>query len=147
LNLPASEHRKLGLEMDSGFISGSERDLLIITSRKWVARWGALKCGEIAGSVVEEYILDRSKISACTANKDLRYLRATFNYGLAKKLITLGHENRRTTVIYLHSIGEMERDAMAACERARKKSHTVSHTEGEGQKKRVSRGHLTLFKN
>ena len=35
-----------------------------------------------------------------------------------------GHENRKTTEIYLHSIGDLERDAMAIFERARKKSHT-----------------------
>lgn len=40
----------------------------------------------------------------------------------------LGHENRKTTEIYLHSIGEMERDAMAVFERAREKSHTNPHT-------------------
>jgi len=288
-------------------------------AKKWVQRWGELKCGEIAGSMVEEHFLNRSKISAYTANKDLRYLRATFNYGLAKKLMAsnptegiaflpvekrvkaipspddvdkvikaadpdtqdylwviretmgrvgeinrlrwedvdfgnkvvvlytrkkrgghltprkvamteklfqvlserykkrdqekpwvfwhrywsakekkiregpfgdrkkimrilcekagvnyfrfhplrhagasimdqqnvpigaiqriLGHENRRTTEIYLHSIGEMERDAIAVYERARKKSHTISHTKEEGQKKRVRRSHLTLLKH
>jgi len=41
----------------------------------------------------------------------------------------LGHENRKTTEIYLHSIGDMERDAMDAFEQAREKSHTDSHTE------------------
>lgn len=41
----------------------------------------------------------------------------------------LGHENRKTTEIYLHSIGNLERDAMDAFERAREKSHTDSHTE------------------
>lgn len=40
----------------------------------------------------------------------------------------LGHENRQTTEIYLHSIGDSERDAMAEFERAREKSHTDSHT-------------------
>lgn len=40
----------------------------------------------------------------------------------------LGHENRKTTEIYLHSIGDMEKDAMAAFELAREKSHTDSHT-------------------
>ena len=29
----------------------------------------------------------------------------------------LGHENRKTTEIYLHNIGEMERQAMAVYER------------------------------
>lgn len=36
----------------------------------------------------------------------------------------LGHENRKTTELYLHSIGDLERDAMAIFEQARKKSHT-----------------------
>ncbi|MBF0192840.1 MAG: tyrosine-type recombinase/integrase, partial [Magnetococcales bacterium] len=40
----------------------------------------------------------------------------------------LGHENRTTTEIYLHSIGSSERDAMEAFESARQKSHTNSHT-------------------
>ena len=47
----------------------------------------------------------------------------------------LGHENRKTTEIYLHSIGDMERDAMDAFERAREKSHTDSHTEQNQMKK------------
>mgnify|MGYP001825688627 CR=1 FL=1 len=40
----------------------------------------------------------------------------------------LGHENRETTEIYLHSIGDLEREAINAFERAREKSHTESHT-------------------
>ena len=61
----------------------------------------------------------------------------------------LGHENRKTTEIYLHNIGEMERQAMAVYEyeKARKKWHTNSHTENPAQKKRIRRGHLTLIKH
>ena len=40
----------------------------------------------------------------------------------------LGHENRTTTEIYLHGIGESERDAIAIFEGARQNSHTESHT-------------------
>ena len=36
----------------------------------------------------------------------------------------LGHEKRSTTEIYLHSIGDQERDAIKKYERAREKSHT-----------------------
>jgi integrase len=36
----------------------------------------------------------------------------------------LGHENRTTTEIYLHSINETEREAMAIYERAIQNSHT-----------------------
>jgi integrase len=44
----------------------------------------------------------------------------------------LGHENRSTTEIYLHSIGDSERKAMDMIEQANqgfeKKSHTNPHT-------------------
>jgi integrase len=40
----------------------------------------------------------------------------------------LGHENRKTTELYLHSIGDSEREAMAVYEQARENSHTNSHT-------------------
>jgi len=41
----------------------------------------------------------------------------------------LGHENRKTIEIYLHSIGQAERDAIAVYERANREFHTESHTE------------------
>jgi integrase len=41
----------------------------------------------------------------------------------------LGHENRTTTEIYLHSIGEAEREAMKIFEQISENSHTDSHTE------------------
>ena len=44
----------------------------------------------------------------------------------------LGHENRKTTEIYLQNIGDATREAMAHYERARERlshnSHTDSHT-------------------
>lgn len=44
----------------------------------------------------------------------------------------LGHENRSTTEIYLHSIGDSERVAISVYVRARRNSHTESHTNEEG---------------
>lgn len=42
----------------------------------------------------------------------------------------LGHENRSTTEIYLHTLGDAERQAIAIFEHARKpNSHTDSHTD------------------
>ena len=41
----------------------------------------------------------------------------------------LGHENRSTTEIYLHTLGDSERQAMAIYEQARENSHTDSHTD------------------
>jgi len=40
----------------------------------------------------------------------------------------LGHENRKTTEIYVHSLGQAEREAIAVYERASRFSHTDSHT-------------------
>jgi integrase len=40
----------------------------------------------------------------------------------------LGHENRITTEIYLHSIGNSEQEAISIYERTMRKSHTDSHT-------------------
>jgi len=42
----------------------------------------------------------------------------------------LGHENRSTTEIYLHTLGDSERKAIAIFEEASEKSHTESHTTG-----------------
>ena len=40
----------------------------------------------------------------------------------------LGHENRTTTEIYLHNIGDLERTAMAVYEQASQNPHTDPHT-------------------
>ena len=44
----------------------------------------------------------------------------------------LGHENRTTTGIYLHSIGESEREAISIFEQAKQNSHTGKIT-GSGR--------------
>jgi integrase len=41
----------------------------------------------------------------------------------------LGHENRTTTEIYLHSIGETEREAMRVFDNEIGKIHTQIHTQ------------------
>lgn len=55
--------------------------------RRWVKDWKGLTCSEITSEMVETYIIKRSDVSPFTANKDLRYLRALFNYGIKRKLI------------------------------------------------------------
>ncbi len=56
--------------------------------RRWAGKWGDLYCSEITAQMVYQHLLERKRISAYTANKDLRYFRATINYGLEKKLIS-----------------------------------------------------------
>jgi len=63
------------------------RDYLYM-ARRWVERWGKLSCDQITQQMVEQFILARKKVSPFTANKEIRYLRATFNFGKKKQLIT-----------------------------------------------------------
>lgn len=57
--------------------------------RRWVKEWKNLTCSEITSEMIESYIIRRSDVSSFTANKDLRYLRALFNYGIKRKLIAV----------------------------------------------------------
>jgi len=43
--------------------------------------------GEITLEMVQAYLIKRSKVSAFTANKELRYLRALFNFGIKQGLV------------------------------------------------------------
>jgi hypothetical protein len=54
------------------------------SARKWVRQWDGLKCSEISRDMVERFILERSRVSAFTANKEIRYLKAMFNFGKKK---------------------------------------------------------------
>lgn len=65
----------------------------VYMARRWVKRWvkegESLKCSEISTNMVEQLILERRKISAETANREIRYLRATFNFGKKKGWFTV----------------------------------------------------------
>ena len=90
----------------------------------------------------EDPVQVRSKIMATLCKKaGVKYFRfhairhlgasvmdsANVNIGSTQRI--LGHENRKTTEIYLHSVGEAEREAMRIFEEACENSHTNSHTD------------------
>jgi len=58
-------------------------------SRRWIKKWNGLTCNEISSDMIETHIIERSKVSARVGNKELQYLRALFNYGIKRKLITV----------------------------------------------------------
>ena len=64
--------------------SGSYYQTYQSSARRWVRQWKGLKCSDISRDMVEQFILDRSRVSAFTANKEIRYLKATFNFGKKK---------------------------------------------------------------
>jgi site-specific recombinase XerD len=57
-------------------------------ARRWVGRWEALSSSQITHGMVQQFLMERQKISAFAANKDLRHLRAIFNHGKRKGWIT-----------------------------------------------------------
>jgi integrase len=56
-------------------------------AKRQVREWDGRKCSEITPAMVQDYLIKRAKVSAFTANKELRYLRALFNFGVNQGLI------------------------------------------------------------
>jgi integrase len=55
--------------------------------KRVVREWRGLNCGEITKAMVQKYLLRRARVSAFTANRELRLLRALFNFGIKFELI------------------------------------------------------------
>jgi len=56
-------------------------------AKRWVKKWSKLQCSEIRADDIERFILERRKVSAYTANKEIRFLRALFNFGMKREWI------------------------------------------------------------
>ncbi len=78
----------LRLDYVKAYNSSEHYRSYLYMARRWSKKWGESQCSEITQSMVQKHLLQRRRISAHAANKDLRYMRATFNYGVRKKLIT-----------------------------------------------------------
>ena len=84
-------------------------------ARKWVQRWNGLKCHQITSEMIEQYILERSRVSAHTANKELRTFRSLFNFGKKRRLVQdnptddLGFLPLEKKVKYVPSVEEIDK--------------------------------------
>ena len=57
-------------------------------AKRWVERWARLRCSQIRHDMIRDFILDRNGVSSNTANKEIRYLRATFNFGKKRRYLS-----------------------------------------------------------
>jgi len=57
--------------------------------KPWVQLWGPLECSEVTREMIQAFILKRSKVSACTANRDMVSLRSLFNFGKKQNWINV----------------------------------------------------------
>lgn len=67
----------------------------VYQARRWALRWSGLTCTEITIELITQLRDERSTISNQTANKELRYLRSLFNWGIRKGYI---HQNPASVV-------------------------------------------------
>ena len=51
-------------------------------AKRWIKRWGEDFCSEITRDDIEVYVFERRRVSHYTANKEIRYLRTLFNFGI-----------------------------------------------------------------
>jgi integrase len=56
-------------------------------AKRWVKEWKSKLCGEISVDDIQRFVLKRCRVSNYTANKEIRYLRAMFNFGVKNRYI------------------------------------------------------------
>jgi integrase len=86
-------------------------------AKKWAQEWGGLRCGQITAEMIECLVRKRKKEgSAATANKEIRYLRSTFNFGKKRSWVAGnpvdGMEFFPTDKIFRHVPTTQEIDAV-----------------------------------
>jgi integrase len=89
-------------------------------AKRWSAIWGELLCSEITTQMIMQLIQERSLVSSVTANKEIRYLRATFNFGKEKNHIEVDPTNSidflpvDKNIKYVPSTGDIDKVINAA---------------------------------
>ncbi|MFH1983180.1 MAG: tyrosine-type recombinase/integrase [Pseudomonadota bacterium] len=76
------------LDYVKSYNSGSHYRDVVYHAKRWVKEWQDCMCSEITSEMIESYTLKRSKVSAIVANKEIQYLRALFNFGVKRKLVS-----------------------------------------------------------
>jgi integrase len=82
-----SELVNLRLDHIKAYNSPKHYQDTLYSAKKWIKLWGSLTCEQISTQVIRNYLLQRRKVSPVVANKELRYLRSLFNYGLKEGLL------------------------------------------------------------
>ena len=75
------------LDHVKAYNSASHFETCMYSAKAWAKRWNGLACNQITSAMIQDFLFERRKVSAYTANRELRYLRATFNFGIKKKWI------------------------------------------------------------
>lgn len=65
-------------------------------ARRWVAVWGDLSITRITPEMLQDFVLERVKVSPHVANKEIRYLRALFNFAVKWKWLRENPANELT---------------------------------------------------
>ena len=55
--------------------------------KRLVKEWREYTCSQITPNMIQDFLIRRARVSAVTANKELRYTRALFNFGIKQGLI------------------------------------------------------------
>jgi integrase len=79
----------VNLRLDNVKAYNSERHYseYVYMAKRWVKEWGEIDAKAITQTMVEKFLFKRLKVSAFTANKEIRYLKSTFNFGKKRALI------------------------------------------------------------
>lgn len=56
-------------------------------AKRWVKEWGHLPADSITSEMIQPNLDWRTGVSNLVANKEIKLLRALFNFGIKKKLI------------------------------------------------------------